>query len=246
MEKKEKNIIYGLRAVIEAVQDDRDIDRILISENLQGQLAKELMQLIKEKELPFQKVKPERIDWVTRNNHQGVVAYMSPVEYQDVEKVVEDVIKSGKTPFVLVLDGITDVRNFGAIARTAECAGVDAIVLPEKGSVKVTPDAIKTSAGALFRVPVCREKKLYYVLRHLKDRDFSIIAASEKGGDDYRKMDYKGPVALIMGSEDKGVSGQLLKMGDAHVSIPIMGDIGSLNVSVAAGILIYEVLRNRE
>jgi 23S rRNA (guanosine2251-2'-O)-methyltransferase len=246
MEKKEKNIIYGLRAVIEAIQSGRDIERILVSENLKGQLATELIDLIKEKELNYKKVKPERIDWATKNNHQGVVAYIPPIEYKNIEKVVEDVFTSGKMPFVLILDGITDVRNFGAIARTAECAGVDAIVLPEKGSVTVTSDAIKTSAGALFKIPVCREKNLYYVLRHLKDRDFSIVAASEKGGDDYRKADYEGPVALIMGAEDKGVSGQLMKLANIHVSIPIHGEIGSLNVSVAAGIFIYEVLRHRE
>ncbi len=241
-----KEIIYGIRAVIEAIQGGRDIERVLISENLKGNLAKELYDIIREKEVTFKKVKPERIDWATKKNHQGVVAYLPPVEYHNFERVVENVIAGGRDPFVLVLDGITDVRNFGAIARTAECAGVDAIVLPEKGSVSVTSDAIKTSAGALFRVPVCREKNLYYVLRHLKDRNFTIAAASEKGDVDYRKAGYKGPVALIMGAEDKGVSGQLLKMADAHVSIPIRGEIGSLNVSVAAGILIYEVLRCRE
>ncbi|PRY98247.1 23S rRNA (guanosine(2251)-2'-O)-methyltransferase RlmB [Marinilabilia salmonicolor] len=241
-----KEIIYGIRAVMEAIQGGRDIERVLISENLKGNLAKELQDLIREKDITFKKVKPERIDWATKNNHQGVVAYLPPVEYHNIEKVVEDLLEQGKEPFVLILDGITDVRNFGAIARTAECAGVDAIVLPEKGSVSVTSDAIKTSAGALFRVPVCREKNLYYVLRHLKDRKFTIAAASEKGDIDYRKADYKGAVALIMGAEDKGVSGQLLKLADAHVSIPIRGEIGSLNVSVAAGVLIYEVLRHRD
>jgi 23S rRNA (guanosine2251-2'-O)-methyltransferase len=241
-----KNIIYGIRPVIEAIEGNRDIDRILISQNLQGQTAKELMQLIKAKDLTFKQVKPERIDWVTRNNHQGVVAYISPVDYQHVEQVVDVALNKGKSPFVLILDGITDVRNFGAIARTAECAGVDAIVLPEKGSVSITADAIKTSAGALFRVPVCREKNLYYVLRFLKDHDFNIVAVSEKGADDYRTVDYKGSVALIMGAEDKGISTQLMKLANAHVSIPISGDIGSLNVSVATGILVYEVLRHRE
>ncbi len=240
------NIIYGLRAVIEAIEGGRDIERILVSQNLQGPLAKELMELIKVHDISFQKVKPERINWVTKNNHQGVVAYMPPIEYQDIEKVVESVTETGKTPFLLVLDGITDVRNFGAIARTAECAGVDAIVLPEKGSVSVTADAIKTSAGALFRVPVCRVKKLYYVLRYLKGKDFSLVAATEKGGDDYKNVDYSVPVALIMGSEGKGVSPQLLKLTDSQVFIPVLGEIGSLNVSVAAGVLMYEVVRARK
>jgi len=242
----EKNIIFGLRAVIEAIQGGRNVERVLISQNVQGVLAKELMEVISENNINFKKVKPERIDWVTRKNHQGVVAYLPPVEYHDFEKVVEDSLKKEKEPFVLILDGITDVRNFGAIARTAECAGVDVIVLPEKGSVSVTSDAIKTSSGALFRVPVCREKNLYFALRHLKNRNFTISAASEKGDKDYREPDYKGPMALIMGAEDKGVSGQLLKMADAHVSIPIRGEIGSLNVSVAAGILIYEMVHHRD
>ena len=242
----EKNIIFGIRPVMEAIQVGRDIDRILISQNLKGPLAKELTELIQEKGINFKQVKPERIDWVTRKNHQGVIAYLPPVEYQNIEQIVGKSLEEGRSPFVLLLDGITDVRNFGAIARTAECAGVDAIVLPEKGSVSVTPDAIKTSAGALFRIPVCREKNLYFVLKHLKNRGFTIAAASEKGDTDYRKAEYKGPVALILGAEDKGISSQLLKMADAHVSIPVRGEIGSLNVSVAAGILIYEVLRHRD
>ena len=242
----DKNIIFGIRAVIEAIQGGRNIERVLISQNVQGKLAKELLEALQENNINFKKVKPERIDWVTRKNHQGVVAYLPPVEYQPFEDVVEQAFQNGKSPFVLVLDGITDVRNFGAIARTAECAGVDAIVLPEKGSVSVTSDAIKTSAGALFRVPVCREKNLYFVLRHLKNRAFTIAAASEKGDKDYREAQYQGPLALIMGAEDKGVSGQLLKLADYHVSIPIRGEIGSLNVSVAAGILIYEMLRHRD
>jgi 23S rRNA (guanosine2251-2'-O)-methyltransferase len=241
----EKNIIFGIRPVMEAIQGGRDIDRILISQNLKGQLARELTELIQKKGINFKQVKPERIDRVTKKNHQGVVAYLPPVEYHDIEQIVGKSLDEGRSPFVLLLDGITDVRNFGAIARTAECAGVDAIVLPEKGSVSVTPDAIKTSAGALFRIPVCREKNLYFVLRHLKNRGFTIAAASEKGDTDYRKVEYQGAVALILGAEDKGVSSQLLKMADAHVSIPVKGEIGSLNVSVAAGILIYEVLRHR-
>ena len=242
----EKNIIYGIRAVIEAIEGGRSIDKIMIQKNLQGQLFQELMNQIKSYDLTYQKVPPERINKITRNNHQGVVAYISPVEYQDFFTVFDEVSQKKETPFFLILDGITDVRNFGAIARTAECAGVDAIVIPEKGSVSVTPDAIKTSAGALFRVPVCREKKPYFVLRHLKNRDYTIAAASEKGAEDFRKVNYSGPVALIMGSEEKGISHQLLKIADHHISIPVVGDIGSLNVSVAAGILIYEVLRSRQ
>jgi len=240
-----KDIVFGIRPVMEAINAGKSIDKILISLTLKGTLVHELQLLAKSKGIRCDRVIAERIDRVTKKNHQGVVAYLSPIEYQNIEEVVEKLLSNTKTPFILILDGITDVRNFGAIARTAECAGVDAIVIPEKRSVSVTPDAIKTSAGALFRIPVCREKNLYYVLRHLKNRGFFVAAATEKGETDYRTVDYPESVALIMGAEDKGVSSQLLKITDAKISIPIYGNIGSLNVSVAAGILIYEVLRNR-
>ncbi len=244
-DKTEKNIVFGIRAVIEAIRGEKEIERVFVQDSLKGDLAKELMDLLNEKKVNFVTVPVQRIERLTRLNHQGVVALMSPVEYQDIEKVMEGVKASGQVPFVLVLDGITDVRNFGAIARTAECAGVHAILLPEKGSVKVTADAIKTSAGALFRIPVCRSRNLYYVLRDFKAQGYVVAAASEKGGDDYRKVDFKGPSALILGAEDKGISPQLLKLADARVSIPVLGAIGSLNVSVAAGILVYEVVRHR-
>ncbi|SFD91981.1 23S rRNA (guanosine(2251)-2'-O)-methyltransferase RlmB [Thermophagus xiamenensis] len=241
-----KDIVFGIRPVMEAINAGKSIDKILISQTLKGSLVYELQDLIKSKGIRCDRVVPERLDWITKKNHQGVVAFFSPIEYQKFEEVLDKLLSRPKAPFILILDGITDVRNFGAIARTAECAGVDAIVIPEKRSVSVTPDAIKTSAGALFRIPVCREKKLYFVLRHLKNRGFFIAAASEKAETDYREVDYPESVALIMGSEDKGVSSQLLKIADAQISIPVRGSIGSLNVSVAAGILIYEMLRNRK
>ncbi len=242
---EKQNIVFGLRPVIEAINGNKEIEKIFIQDNLKGDLIGELMKLIHKHRITHVKVPVQRIERFTRQNHQGVVALMSPVEYQDIREVIARVKAAGEVPFVLVLDGITDVRNFGAIARTAECAGVHALVLPEKGSVKITADAIKTSAGALFRVPVCRSANLYYVLAGLKGEGFIIAAVSEKGGEDYRKVDYKGPAALILGAEDRGISPQLLKLADAHVSIPVLGAIGSLNVSVAAGIMVYEVVRHR-
>jgi 23S rRNA (guanosine2251-2'-O)-methyltransferase len=239
----ESNVIFGMRAVIEALKSDQIIEKVLVKTGLQGELFNELKRTLKDNNVPFQLVPVERIQRVTTKNHQGVVALVSPVSYQDVEAVVQKKIESGERSVVLVLDGITDVRNFGAIARTAECAGVTAIVIPEKGSAPVNGDAIKTSAGALFRIPVCRVSRLWYTMKFLKSHNFTIVAASEKAGVNYRQVDYAGPIALVLGAEDTGISSQVMKMVDQQVAIPVKSEIGSLNVSVAAGILIYEIMK---
>ncbi|MCA1745375.1 MAG: 23S rRNA (guanosine(2251)-2'-O)-methyltransferase RlmB [Bacteroidales bacterium] len=243
---QEKNIIFGTRAVIEAIASGKSIEKVFVRAGLQGELFDELMAAMVENNVVWQKVPIERINRMTTKNHQGVVALASPIEYQNVEKVVGDALAAGRQPIVIILDGVTDVRNFGAIARSAECAGVDAIVIPEKGSAPVNGDAIKTSAGALFRMPVCRVSKLWYTLKFLKESGFLIIGASEKSDTLYHKVDYQQPLAIVMGAEDTGISSQVLKMIDTLVSIPIKGEIGSLNVSVAAGILIYEAVKQRD
>lgn len=239
------NVVFGIRAVLEAIQSGKNIEKVLLKTGLQGSLYQELFKAIQKSDIPVQRVPSERINHYSTGNHQGVVALISPVEYQVLEEVVQKVLETGQTPLVLVLDGITDVRNFGAIARTAECAGVDAIVIPEKGSAPINGDAIKTSAGALYRVPVCRASKLWYSMKFLKESGFTVVGATEKGTLDYREATYSGPLAIVMGAEDKGINPQILKMCDALVSIPLKGEIGSLNVSVAAGILIFEALRSR-
>lgn len=239
------NVIFGIRAIQEAIQSGKSIEKILMKPGLQGSLYNALFQEVKRQNIPVQKVPIERIGYYTNGNHQGVVAIVSPVDYQDLETVVNSAIEAGRHPMVLILDGITDIRNFGAIARTAECAGIDAIVVPEKGSAPINGDAIKTSAGALYRIPVCRVSKIWYSMKFLKELDFSIIAATEKGETDYRNANFKGKIAFVMGAEDKGISTQVLKMCDTTVSIPLKGEIGSLNVSVAAGILIFEALKAR-
>jgi 23S rRNA (guanosine2251-2'-O)-methyltransferase len=239
------NVIFGIRAIQEAIQSGKSIEKILMKPGLQGSLYNELIRDIKVKNIPLQRVPAERLNYFTQGNHQGVVAVVSPVDYQDLEKIIEQAIAAGREPMVLILDGVTDVRNFGAIARTAECAGVDAIVIPDKGSAPINGDAIKTSAGALYRIPVCRVPKIWYSMKFLKESGFEIIAASEKGDTDYRKANLKGNLAIVMGAEDKGISPQVLKMCDTKVFIPIKGEIGSLNVSVAAGILIFEALKAR-
>lgn len=239
------NVVFGIRAILEAIESGKNIEKVLMKTGLQGSLYQELFKTIQKSGIPVQRVPAERINHYSTGNHQGVVALISPVEYQVLEEVVQQVLEAGRSPLVLVLDGITDVRNFGAIARTAECAGIDAIVIPEKGSAPINGDAIKTSAGALYRVPVCRSSKLWYSMKYLKESGFSVVGATEKGTVDYRQVEYSGPLAIVMGAEDKGINPQILKMCDALVSIPLKGEIGSLNVSVAAGILVFEALRNR-
>ncbi len=242
----EKNeMIFGVRAVIEAIQAGKEIDKILIKKDIQSDLARDLFAILKQTSIPVQRVPVERIDRITRKNHQGVVAFISPVTYQHTEDLVPFLFEQGKNPLFIMLDGITDVRNFGAIARTCECAGVDAIIIPSKNSVSVNADAVKTSAGALLTLPVCREHNLTQTLRFLKNSGFKIVAATEKGDYDYTKADFSSPTCLIMGAEDKGVSYDNLALCDEWVKIPLFGSIESLNVSVAAGILIYKAIEQR-
>ncbi len=242
----EKNeMIFGLRAVLEALEAGKEIDKVLVKKDLQGDLAKELFAALKGTDIPTQRVPVERLNRITRKNHQGVIAFISAVSYQKAENLVPMLFEDGKNPFFLALDGITDVRNFGAIARTCECAAVDAILIPTTNSVSVNADAVKTSAGALHKLPVCRERNLTDTLRYLKECGFRLIAATEKGDYDYTKADYTGPLCIVMGAEDKGVSYDNLALCDEWVRIPMLGTIESLNVSVAAGILIYEAIKQR-
>ena len=242
----EKNeMIFGLRAVLEALEADKEIDKVLVKKDLQGDLAKELFAALKGTDIPIQRVPVERLNRITRKNHQGVIAFISAVSYQKAENLVPMLFEDGKNPFFLALDGITDVRNFGAIARTCECAAVDTILIPTTNSVSVNADAVKTSAGALHKLPVCRERNLTDTLRYLKECGFRLIAATEKGDYDYTKADYTGPLCIVMGAEDKGVSYDNLALCDEWVRIPMLGTIESLNVSVAAGILIYEAIKQR-
>ncbi|MDY9919475.1 23S rRNA (guanosine2251-2'-O)-methyltransferase [Porphyromonadaceae bacterium NLAE-zl-C104] len=242
---KEKEMIFGIRAVIEAVEAGKDMDKVLVKRELSGELFLELQELLRRYEIPMQKVPVERIDRITRKNHQGVIAFTSAVTYQKLENVVPLLYEEGKTPLILVLDGVTDVRNFGAIARTCEVAGVDAIVIPERGSVSVNADAIKTSAGALHSIPVCREKSLKEAIVFLKNSGIKVVAATEKAASFYTETDFSVPAAIVMGSEDAGVAPEHLRICDELVRIPQSGTIQSLNVSVAAGVLIYEVVRQR-
>lgn len=238
-------MIFGVRAVIEAIEAGKEIDKILVKRDMQSDLSKELFAALKGTLIPVQRVPVERINRITRKNHQGVVAFISAITYQHTEDLVPTLFEAGKSPLLMMLDGLTDVRNFGAIARTCNCAGVDAIVIPARNSVSVNADAIKTSAGALHTLPVCREQNLTTTIKFLKNSGFKIVAATEDGDYDYTQANYKDPVCIIMGAEDTGIPDEHLALCDEWIKIPMFGNIESLNVSVAAGILIYEAIRQR-
>ncbi|MDD3011982.1 MAG: 23S rRNA (guanosine(2251)-2'-O)-methyltransferase RlmB [Bacteroidales bacterium] len=241
----DSTLIFGTRPVIEAIEAGRPIERIFIKKGLQGETFFELNQLIRRYNLPFQMVPVEKLNRLTRKNHQGIVAIVSPIIYQKTEMLLPGWYEQGLNPLVLILDRITDVRNMGAVARTAECTGVNAILFPSKGSARINADAVKTSAGALNRIAVEKSDSLTQSLKYLKNSGLQIVACTEKSTLNYLDVDYTKPTAIIMGSEEDGISGQLLKQADVSVSIPLKGEIGSLNVSVAAGVILYEAVRQR-
>lgn len=239
------NYIFGIRAVIEAIRSDKTIDKLLIKKGLQGELYKELLELIKEHNMNIQSVPEQKLNRITRKNHQGVIAFVSPVPFYDVEEIIAQTYEQGESPFLLYLDEITDVRNFGAIVRSAECAGIHAIVVPEKGSAQINADAIKTSAGAINHVPICKVRNGRLTIQKFQENGIKIFAASEKAVDSYHQSNYRVPCAIIMGSEESGISNELLKIADQLVKIPVKGKIESLNVSVATGILLFEAVKQR-
>lgn len=237
--------IYGIRPVMEAIEAGKDIDKVLVKKDLNGDLINELYDLVKRYRILIQRVPLEKINRITRKNHQGVLAVLSSVTYSNISNVMPEIYENGRMPFLVALDGITDVRNFGAIARTCECAGVDAIVIPERHSVSVSGDAMKTSAGALNYLQVCRERSMQGALEYLKKNGCKIVGASGKTDKTYTDIDYSVPTVIVMGSEDTGMSPEVEAVCDELVTIPEYGQINSLNVSVAAGIMMYEVVRQR-
>ena len=239
------NLIFGTRAVIEAVNAGKEIDKIIIQKGLSNQLYSELRKAIKDLDIPIQIVPPEKINRITTKNHQGVLAFIAQVTYYEVEDVLTRVIEKGKTPLVLILDRVTDVRNFGAIARSADCAGVQFMIIPSRGAAQINADAVKTSAGALNRMKVCRVDNLKDTIDYLKQCGLQIIACHEKTESYHFNADLTKPTAIIMGSEENGISSEYLKRSDMQVKIPMVGNIASLNVSVAAGIILFEAVKQR-
>lgn len=241
--KSDDSIIFGVRAVIEAIKADREMNKILIQKGMNKDLFIELKEALKGKDFQLQFVPVQKLDGLTDGNHQGVIAYASPIEYGEIEPLVEKLLEEGKKPVVLVLDRITDVRNFGAIARTAECQGVDAILIPSKGSALVTADAIKTSAGALNRIPVCKTDNLKDSLFYIQQCGMRIVACTEKANVPLFEVNMRGSVAIILGSEEDGITSDLLNLADIKAKIPMKGHTASLNVSVSAGMILYERIR---
>lgn len=253
-ESKQQQTVYGLRPVIEAIESGAQIERVLIQNGLGAErdrqgagnakgLASELKAKIREHGVPFQYVPVEKLNRMAAGNHQGVVAIIAAVRYTTFEQLMEQM---GEEPvLVVMLDHITDVRNMGAIARTAECAGVTALVVPDRGSAALNSDAVKTSSGALLRLPICREGNFKTVLNMAKQYGLQVVASTEKGAVHYREVDFRRPTLLIMGNEETGISPDLLKMSDVRAKLPIVGEVSSLNVSVAAGVMMYEALEQR-
>lgn len=243
MEKEHQ--IFGIRAIIEAIQAGKEIDKVFIQKDIQGDLMKDLMKVMKRANVNFSYVPVEKLNRLTPNNHQGAVATIAPISFHDLETLVERVIESGKMPLFLILDQISDARNFGAIIRTAECTGVNGIIVQKQGSAPVNGDTVKTSAGAVFNVPICKVEHIKDAIFHLQGSGIKTIAATEKTEQTIYDVSFNEPVAIIMGSEDRGVNPSVLKIVDEKAKLPMFGTIASLNVSVACGAFLYEAVRQR-
>lgn len=245
LQQSNTDFIFGMHPIIEAMRNGNEMEKILIAQGTRSPQISEIIGLAKELQYPVQFVPVEKLNRVTRKNHQGVLAFVSPVSYQLIEQVIPMIYDEGRTPFILILDRITDVRNFGAICRSAEASGVDAVVVPSRGAAMVNADAMKTSAGALSKINLCRVDNIKITIDFLKESGLKIAAVSEKTEQNAWENDLTGPIALILGSEEDGISEAYLKKVDVHVKFPMVGTVESLNVSVAAGIACFEILRQR-
>src|SRR6201994_4672837 len=244
-QRENNQMVFGIRAVIEAIRSGKEIESLFIQRGGGGGLLNELRELMHEEHIVAQQVPIEKLNRITPKNHQGVIAVISPIIYQKIEIIIPEIFERGEVPLILVLDGITDVRNMGAIARTAECAGVHAIVIPAKGSAQINADAIKTSAGALYKIPVCRHDNFMPTIKFLQESGLQLVCCTEKTQEYIYKPDYTAPTAIVMGSEEDGVRNDIIRIADHLAKIPMYGEIESLNVSVATGVILYEAIRQR-
>lgn len=244
-QRESNQMVFGIRAVVEAIRSGKEIEALFIQRGISGGLIQELKELMNEYQITAQQVPVEKLNRITQKNHQGVIAVISPIVYQKIENIIPEVFERGEIPLILVLDGVTDVRNMGAIARTAECAGAHAIVIPAKGSAQINPDAIKTSAGALYKIPVCRHDNFMQTVRFLQESGLQLVCCTEKTQDNIYKPDYTAPTAIIMGSEEDGIRNEIIRISDHLAKIPMFGEIESLNVSVSTGVILYEAIRQR-
>lgn len=242
MEKQER--IFGIRVVIEAINAGKTIDKVFIQKNAAGVQLKKLEYLIRNNHINCSYVPIEKLNHLVKENHQGVIANVSPVRFYDLEKIIEEQ-KDNPNALFLLLDGITDTRNLGGIIRTAECTGVDAIILPVKGNASITADTIKTSSGAVFKVSICKVDHLKDAVFLLKSFDIDIISSTEKSPNTVYSIDFKKPCAIVIGSEERGITPSILRLSTQTAKIPLYGSIASLNVSVASSIMLYELIRQR-
>lgn len=243
---KNQDIIFGSRPVLEAIKSGKTIEKIFIQKNLAKDVFDEIKKLLTNKRVNLSFVPKEKLNRITRKNHQGIICYISPINYQPLTEIVHRCYESGKDPIILVLDRITDTRNFGAITRVAEATGVDAIVIPEKESALITSEAIKASAGALNYVSICKERNLKSVINQLKESGLKIISCTEKSDVEIYSVDFSSPVCIILGSEKDGISNNLLEISDVKAKIPMKGKIDSLNVSSSSSVILYELIRQRD
>ena len=239
------DFIFGLRPVIEAIEAGKTIDKVFVQNALQGPIYAELKTLLAKHKIRPNYVPIEKLNRFTRKNHQGVVAFISDVPFHIIEDVLPQIFEEGRVPFILILDRLTDVRNFGAICRTAECVGVDAVVIPEKGAAPINSDAIKTSAGAIYNIKICKEKNLAHAVDYLQQSGVAVFAATEKAQKLLYDVDFTEPCAIVMGNEETGISKEVLHHSDEKIKLPIEGKTQSLNVSVACGAMLYEAMRQK-
>jgi 23S rRNA (guanosine2251-2'-O)-methyltransferase len=239
-------MLIGLRPLQEAIQAGSEIDKVLIQRGLQGEIIQQTKLLIQQHAIAFQYVPAEKLNSISSKNHQGVIAFVSPISFGNFENIIAEVFNRGETPLLVMLDGVTDVRNFGAICRNAECMGAHAILIPEKGSAQINEEAIKTSAGALYNIPVCRVRSIEHAIQILQHSGIRVIACSEKTRKEVYETDLTCPACIVMGSEESGISAEAFRKVDEIVRIPMAGKTSSLNVSVASGIILYEVLRQHK
>jgi 23S rRNA (guanosine2251-2'-O)-methyltransferase len=242
---KRNTLLIGLRPLIEAIEAGHEIEKVLIQQGLRGDLITEAREVIQQNQISFQLVPAEKLNYISKKNHQGIIAFVSPIAFGNLENIVADVFEKGETPKFLLLDGVTDVRNFGAICRTAECLGVHAVIVPEKGSAQINEEAIKTSAGALYNIPVCRTKSIMQTISYLQQSGVSVVACSEKSRTPLHEVNLKIPTCIVMGSEESGISNEIIRKADFLTGITMAGKTSSLNVSVAAGMILYELMRQR-
>ena len=239
------DLVFGIHPILEGLKSGENFDKLLILNSLRTPQAKEIMSLAKEIGISINKVPQQKLDRVTRKNHQGIIGFIAPVEFQSIENILPEVFAQGKVPFLLILDRISDVRNFGAIVRTAECAGVDAIIIPKKGAAQINGETIKTSTGSIFNIPICKVSGLDSIIPFLKESGIHLVACTEKAEINYTEINYTIPLGIILGSEESGIAISNITKCDSKVKLPLVGKTKSLNVSVAGGIIMYEVIRQR-